>query len=178
MDTIFGSGNGDMLSNSILLLGAFALSYSLWGGLASVAWTDVVQVIILIYGGILMTLIALTYVTPSGDIIDGLIYVYNAVPERFSMILSKGEIMIPDNIVNGEIIYKDAWFDLPGLAVLGRRLHDVGKSGWWILSSILILPALLLLYWLIIEGDSNPNEYGEVPTNTLAKEDGINYNNY
>ncbi len=118
MDTIFGSGNGDMLSNSILLLGAFALSYSLWGGLAAVAWTDVVQVIILIFGGILMTLIALTYVTPNGDIIDGLIYVYNAVPERFSMILSKGEIMIPDKIVNGEIIYKDAWFDLPGIAVL------------------------------------------------------------
>ena len=58
---------------------------------------------------------------------------------------------------------------LPGLAVWVRRLHDVGKSGWWILSSILILPALLLLYWLIIEGDSNPNEYGEVPTNTIAK---------
>ena len=118
MDTIFGSGDGSMLSNSILLLGAFALSYSLWGGLAAVAWTDVVQVIILIFGGILMTLIALTYVTPSGDIIDGLIYVYNAVPERFSMILSKGEIMIPDKIINGEIIYKDAWFDLPGIAVL------------------------------------------------------------
>ena len=67
---------------------------------------------------------------------------------------------------------------LPGLAVFARRLHDVGRSGWWILSSILILPVLLLLYWLIIEGDSNPNEYGEVPTNTLAKEDGINYNNY
>ena len=60
-------------------------------------------------------------------------------------------------------------FFLPGLAVWVRRLHDVGKSGWWILSSILILPVLLLLYWLIIEGDSNPNEYGEVPTNTLAK---------
>ena len=115
---IFGSGNGDILSHSILLLGAFALSYSIWGGLASVAWTDVVQVIILIFGGVLMTSIALTYVTPSGDIIDGLIYVYNTVPERFSMILSKGEIMIPDKIVNGEIIYKDAWFDLPGIAVL------------------------------------------------------------
>ena len=60
-------------------------------------------------------------------------------------------------------------FFLPGLAVWVRRLHDVGKSGWWILSSILILPVLLLLYWLIIEGDSNPNEYGEVPTNTIAK---------
>ena len=67
---------------------------------------------------------------------------------------------------------------LPGLAVLVRRLHDVGRSGWWFLSTILILPFFLILYWLISEGDSNPNEYGEVPTNTLAKEDGINYNNY
>jgi len=69
-------------------------------------------------------------------------------------------------------------FFLPGLAVNVRRLHDVGKSGWWILSSILILPILLLIYWIIIEGDANPNEYGEVPTNTIARENGINYNNY
>ena len=60
-------------------------------------------------------------------------------------------------------------FFLPGLAVLVRRLHDVGRSGWWFLSTILILPFLLILYWLISEGDSNPNEYGEVPTNTIAK---------
>ena len=110
MDTIFGHGDGGILNSSIFWLGAFALSYSIWGGLAAVAWTDVVQVVILIFGGILMTIIALTYVTPGGGIIDGLVYVYNAVPERFSMILSKGEIITPDG--------KDAWFDLPGLAVL------------------------------------------------------------
>ena len=69
-------------------------------------------------------------------------------------------------------------FFLPGLAVGVRRLHDVGRSGWWILSSILLLPILLLFYWSIIEGDANPNEYGEVPTNTIARENGINYNNY
>ena len=67
---------------------------------------------------------------------------------------------------------------LPGLAVNVRRLHDVGQSGWWVLSAILVLPILLLFYWAIIEGDANPNEYGEVPTNTLAREDGINYNYY
>ena len=67
---------------------------------------------------------------------------------------------------------------LPGLAVNVRRLHDVGQSGWWVLSAILVLPILLLFYWAIIEGDANPNEYGEVPTNTLAREDGIKYNNY
>lgn len=83
MDTIFGSGDGSLITTSIIGLGLFALTYSVWGGLSAVAWTDVVQVVILIFGGMLMTGIALSYVTPSGGIIDGLSYVYNAVPERF-----------------------------------------------------------------------------------------------
>ena len=66
-------------------LGLFALTYSVWGGLSAVAWTDVVQVVILIFGGMLMTGIALSYVTPSGGIIDGLSYVYNTVPESFKL---------------------------------------------------------------------------------------------
>ena len=40
----------------------------------------------------------------------GFKHIYEVVPEKFSMILSKGEIITP----NG----KDAWWDLPGLAVL------------------------------------------------------------
>ena len=110
MDTIFGSGDGSLITISIIGLGLFALTYSVWGGLSAVAWTDVVQVVILIFGGMLMTGIALSYVTPSGGMIDGLSYVYNTVPERFSMILSKGEIITPDG--------RDAYFDLPGIAVL------------------------------------------------------------
>ena len=110
MDTIFGSGDGSLIKTSIVGLSLFALTYSVWGGLSAVAWTDVVQVVILILGGILMTGIALTYVTPDGGMINGLSYVYNTVPERFSMILEKGEIITPDG--------RDAYFDLPGIAVL------------------------------------------------------------
>ncbi len=110
LDTIIGVGDGAILLNSIVGLGLFAAAYSLWGGLASVAWTDVIQVIILIFGGLLMTYFALLNVTDSGSFIDGLKYVYEKAPERFSMILSKGEIIKP----NGG----DAWWDLPGLAVL------------------------------------------------------------
>ena len=110
LDTIIGVGDGAILLNSIIGLGLFAAAYSLWGGLASVAWTDVIQVIILIFGGLLMTYFALLNVTDSGSFIDGLKNVYEKAPERFSMILSKGEIIKP----NGG----DAWWDLPGLAVL------------------------------------------------------------
>ncbi len=110
LDTVLGVGDGSILLSSIIGLGLFAAAYSLWGGLQAVAWTDVVQVILLVLGGLTMTCIALSHVTDSGSIIDGLRHVYNTVPERFSMILSEGQIITP----NG----KDAWIDFPGLAVL------------------------------------------------------------
>ena len=111
LDTIIGTGDGSILMTSIIGLALFALAYSLWGGLAAVAWTDVVQVVVLIFGGFMMTYFALIHVSGDADSwLVGLKSVYNTVPERFSMILSKGEIFTP----NG----KDAWWDLPGLAVL------------------------------------------------------------
>ena len=110
LDTVMGNGDGSILINSIIGLALFAAAYSLWGGLAAVAWTDVVQVIVLIFGGLMMTYFALVNLADGGSAIEGLKYVYETVPERFSMILSKGEIITP----NGN----DAWFDLPGLAVL------------------------------------------------------------
>ena len=110
LDTIIGSGDGSILLMSIIGLALFAAAYSLWGGLAAVAWTDVIQVVLLIFGGLLMTYFALSNVTDSGSFVDGLKYIYDKAPERFSMILSKGEIITP----NG----RDAWWDLPGLAVL------------------------------------------------------------
>lgn len=110
LDTIIGSGDGSILLISIIGLALFAAAYSLWGGLAAVAWTDVIQVVLLIFGGLLMTYFALSNVTDSGSFVDGLKYIYEKAPERFSMILSKGEIITP----NG----RDAWWDLPGLAVL------------------------------------------------------------
>lgn len=52
---------------------------------------------------------------------------------------------------------------LPDLAVMVRRLHDVGRSGWWVLISFTIVGIFLLLYWFIKEGDQGPNQYGEDP---------------
>ena len=110
LDTVMGTGDGSILINAIIGLALFAAAYSLWGGLAAVAWTDVVQVVVLIFGGLMMTYFALVNLGDGGSALEGLKYVYETVPERFSMILSKEEIITS----NG----KDAWFDLPGLAVL------------------------------------------------------------
>lgn len=54
---------------------------------------------------------------------------------------------------------------LPSLAVAVRRLHDVNKSGWFILIGIIPLIGLYLLYLLFTEGTSGPNEYGKDPKN-------------
>ncbi len=110
LDTIIGDGSGSLMMTAIIGLALFAAAYSLWGGLSAVAWTDVVQVVLLMGGGLITTVIALNHVSDGEGIFAGFRVIYEAVPEKFSMILQKGEIITP----NG----RDAWWDLPGLAVL------------------------------------------------------------
>jgi uncharacterized membrane protein YhaH (DUF805 family) len=53
---------------------------------------------------------------------------------------------------------------VPGIAAAVRRLHDTGRTGWWML--ILIVPiigALVLLFFLIQEGEGTDNAYGPDP---------------
>ncbi|MCF8378381.1 MAG: sodium/sugar symporter [Bacteroidales bacterium] len=110
LDTILGNADGSMIFYAIIGLALFAVAYSLWGGLSAVAWTDVIQVALLIMGGLITTFIALDHLDPDGGVISGFKLLYNTIPEKFSMILDKGEIITP----NG----KDAYWDLPGLAVI------------------------------------------------------------
>ncbi|MGI6409840.1 MAG: DUF805 domain-containing protein [Bacteroidales bacterium] len=53
---------------------------------------------------------------------------------------------------------------IPGLAVVVRRLHDVGKSGWMILIALIPLIGTIWLLVLMVT-DSNPgeNQYGQNP---------------
>ena len=55
------------------------------------------------------------------------------------------------------------------LCVTIRRMHDIGKSGWWLLISFIpLIGGLILLYWFIFDGGQpHANDYGAVPTNTL-----------
>jgi uncharacterized membrane protein YhaH (DUF805 family) len=50
---------------------------------------------------------------------------------------------------------------LPNLALAVRRLHDTGRSGWWLL--LMLVPfvgPLVLLYWYVQPSDDGPNPYG------------------
>jgi uncharacterized membrane protein YhaH (DUF805 family) len=52
---------------------------------------------------------------------------------------------------------------LPGLAVGVRRLHDVNKSGWWLLISFTVIGLIPLIIWAISKGNSGKNQFGEYP---------------
>lgn len=73
----------------VLGLGLFAAAYSLYGGLSAVAWTDVIQVIFLVLGGLVTTYLALNTVSGGEGVIEGFKTIYERAPERFVMILDK-----------------------------------------------------------------------------------------
>ena len=99
LQTILGI---DMLT-AVIGLAAFAAAYSLYGGLSAVAWTDIIQVVVLVLGGLVTTYLALDTVSGGKGFLEGLSTIYNAVPERFDMILEKS---------NPE------YMNLPGIGVL------------------------------------------------------------
>ena len=53
---------------------------------------------------------------------------------------------------------------LPALAVAARRLHDIGKSGWWLLIGLIpVLGWIMLLIWACTRGTLGPNRFGPDP---------------
>jgi uncharacterized membrane protein YhaH (DUF805 family) len=60
-------------------------------------------------------------------------------------------------------IYSLAVF-LPSLAVSVRRLHDTGRSGWWILIGLIpLIGAIILLVFTCQDSQENDNKYGPNP---------------
>jgi uncharacterized membrane protein YhaH (DUF805 family) len=53
---------------------------------------------------------------------------------------------------------------IPSLAVAVRRLHDTGKSGWFILLGLIpIVGPVILLVFMVMDSAPEPNEYGPNP---------------
>ena len=99
METIMGIP----MIYGVIGLGLFAAAYSLYGGLSAVAWTDVIQVVFLVLGGLVTTYLALNTVSGGEGVIEGFKTIYERAPERFVMILDK------ENPYYGQ---------LPGIAVI------------------------------------------------------------
>jgi SSS family solute:Na+ symporter len=115
LNTIIGDGSASNMIWFILGLAFFAAAYSVWGGLSAVAWTDVIQVALLVVGGLITTVIALNNVTPDGGVFKGLGHVYEVASDKFHMILKK------DN---------PEFTNLPGIAVLIGGLWVANLYYW------------------------------------------------
>jgi len=99
LETIMGIPMG----YGVLGLALFAAAYSLYGGLSAVAWTDVIQVIFLILGGLVTTYLAVNSVSNGNGFLIGMKNIYQAAPQKFAMILE------PSN---------PEYKNLPGIGVL------------------------------------------------------------
>jgi uncharacterized membrane protein YhaH (DUF805 family) len=52
---------------------------------------------------------------------------------------------------------------LPGLAVSVRRLHDLDRTGWWLLLIFTVIGIIVLLVWDCMRGNIGPNRFGPDP---------------
>ena len=111
IETIMGV---DMMY-AIIGLALFAAAYSLYGGLSAVAWTDVIQVVFLVLGGLVTTYLALNTVSGGEGMLAGFSKIVEAAPEKFHMILEETN----DNYVN-----------LPGIWVLVGGLWVANLYYW------------------------------------------------
>lgn len=60
------------------------------------------------------------------------------------------------------------FFLFPWLAAGARRLHDIGKSGWWQLLILTGIGLILLIFWWVRDTQGEVNKYGEIPKSKLT----------
>ncbi|MET1163010.1 MAG: sodium/sugar symporter [Pseudoxanthomonas sp.] len=107
------TGMDQMLA--LVLIGVFALVYQLYGGLKAVALTDIVQVSLLVLGGLLVAALTLDRIGAGAGIVAGFHKLWAAHPGHFEMILDKQNPF-----------YKD----LPGISVLVGGMWIMNISYW------------------------------------------------
>ncbi len=100
---------------ALALLGLFAVAYSLYGGLKAVALTDIIQVVLLVLGGLLIAFVALDAISGGQGMLAGFQIMLERAPEKFDMILSE------DN---------PHYMSLPGISVLVGGMWVMNLSYW------------------------------------------------
>ncbi|MEL6447752.1 MAG: sodium/sugar symporter [Pseudomonadota bacterium] len=103
------------LAVGLAALGLFAAAYSLYGGLKAVALTDIIQVTLLVFGGMLIAWISLDAVSDGQGAIAGFQTLVERTPERFDLIFTKDS---------------PHYMSLPGLSVLIGGMWIMNLSYW------------------------------------------------
>jgi SSS family solute:Na+ symporter len=96
-------------------LGLFAASYSLYGGLKAVALTDIIQVVLLVVGGVLIAIISLNEVSGGNGVVAGFDTLLQRAPEKFDLIFSKDS---------------PHYVHLPGISILVGGMWIMNLSYW------------------------------------------------
>ncbi len=132
LPTIIGMFGMDMtLVGIILILYLIAGAYSIYGGLASVAWTDVMQVTFLVGGGLITAYFTLDFIAPLLGA-DGAVSALGAVMDKlgtiegdkhFNLVVDRNSGLYPN-------ITDDPYFTLPGLALIIGALW-LTNIGYW-----------------------------------------------
>jgi SSS family solute:Na+ symporter len=124
VDTISGLGS----TTCIIGLAVFAVFITL-GGMKVIGYTDVIQVLLLVAGGLDTTYLAIDKVNIElnlGGFGDAVNFIRNDASDHFHMILNKGQMMMPDG-KGGQV---DAYQALPGLAVLIGAMWIANLNYW------------------------------------------------
>ncbi len=103
------------LTWALLVLASFAAAYSLYGGLKAVALTDIIQVVLLVMGGLMIAYISMNEISGGAGVLAGFSMVLDQVPEKFDMILSKDS---------------PHYVHLPGISVLVGGMWIMNLSYW------------------------------------------------
>ncbi|MDO6427147.1 sodium/sugar symporter [Thalassotalea sp. 1_MG-2023] len=99
----------------MIFLAVFSIAYSLYGGLKAVAYTDILQVVLLVFGGLFLSYLALDAVSGGEGVLAGFGVLTEKVPSHFDMILSS------DN---------EHYMSLPGISVLIGGMWVMNFSYW------------------------------------------------
>lgn len=99
----------------LIALGVFAAAYSIYGGLKAVALTDIIQVVLLVFGGILIAFISLNEVSGGEGAVAGFKVLTETLPEKFDLIFSKDS---------------PHYAALPGISVLVGGMWIMNLSYW------------------------------------------------
>jgi SSS family solute:Na+ symporter len=111
---------------ALVILGAFALLYQIKGGLKAVALTDIVQVTLLVLGGLVVAYLTLSQIGGDAGVLGGFAKLTEAAPTHFHMILQKGD---------------PHYIDLPGLSVLIGGMW-IANIAYWGFNQYIIQRAL------------------------------------
>jgi solute:Na+ symporter, SSS family len=128
---------GIPIALGVIGLALYSASFSIFGGLRTVVWTDIIQVVVLVVGGFFTTYLALNAFSGGEGFFAGLSKLYATAEDKFNMVLFKGEVLYKTD--DGTM--KDAWIDLPGLSVLLGGMW-IANFYYWGMNQYIIQRAL------------------------------------